>query len=370
MGSDCGPQDQTKEKLYMNKRKTLALVAAFVGLSIVSAGAASAATITGAGSSLVNPIVQEWIPALGTAFGYQVTYASVGSGTGIADISAGSVDFGASDAPMTTTQAAGCSGCIEVPWVLSATTLSYNVPGVPNDMHLNGAIIADIYEGKITNWNDPRIAALNPNLKFPNLNITPVHRSDGSGDTYAFTNYLSDIESGWAKNVGYATSVTFPVGPGASGNAGVAALISSTPGSIGYISAAYTLPNHLTVAAVKNAAGQYELPGLKEIEAAAAAFTKQNSTNFTVNSTGVELHIVDPPKSAKDAYPLSTYSNIIFPKTSPYATELRHMIFWALTVGNEKYGPKLIFAPTLPKPVLSAVEKTLAGVSCPSSGCA
>lgn len=356
----------------MRMRKTLALVAALAGMSIISVAAASATTITGAGSSLVNPLVQEWVPALGTAFGYQVTYASVGSGTGIADISAGSVDFGASDAPMTATQAAGCAGCIEVPWVLTATTLSYNVPGAPNDLHLDGDVILGIYNGTITNWDDPKIAALNPKVTLPNLAITPIHRSDGSGDTYAFTNYLSDISpgaTGWAGKVGYATSVTWPTGPGASGNSGVAALIASTPGAIGYISAAYTLPNHLKVAAIRNAAGVYATPGLKDIEAAAAAFTKQNSTTFTVNSVGVELHIVDAPKSAKDAYPLSTYSNIIFPKQSPYATELKKIIFWALTVGNKKYGPALIFAPSLPTPVLSAVEKTLDEVSCPTSGC-
>jgi phosphate transport system substrate-binding protein len=353
----------------MKKRKALALLAAIVGTALLSAAAASAATITGAGSSLVNPLVQEWIPALGTAYGYSVTYASVGSGTGISDISAGSVDFGASDAPMTTTQAAGCAGCIEVPWVLTATTLSYNIPGAPNDLHLDGAVIDDIYLGTITNWNDPRIQALNPKFTLPNLSITPVHRSDGSGDTYAFTNYLSDISPSWASSIGYATTVAWPGGVGASGNSGVAGVIASTAGAIGYISAAYTLPNHLTVAAVQNAAGYYATPGLRNIEAAAAAFTKENSTTFTVNSTGVEIHIVDPPKSAKTAYPISTYSNIIFQQQSPVATELRHIIYWALTVGDKTYGPKLIFAPSLPTPVLTAVEKTLKGVSCPSSGC-
>jgi phosphate ABC transporter phosphate-binding protein len=355
----------------MKLRRAFAFLTVVAAIGGLSAAAASAATITGAGSSLVNPLVQEWIPALATAYGYQVTYASVGSGTGIADISAGSVDFGASDAPMTTTQAAGCSGCIEVPWVLTATTLSYNIPGAPNDLHLTGPVILDIFEGKITNWNDPRIQSLNPKFTLPNLSITTVHRSDGSGDTYAFTNYLSTLNpEGWGTSVGYATAVAWPNGVAASGNGGVAGIIASTPGAIGYLSAAYTIPSHLKVAAIKNSAGYFATPGLKDIEDAAAAFTKQNSTTFTVNATGVELHIVDPPPSAKVAYPISTYSNIIFPKTGPYSTELRHMIYWALTTGNKEYGPKLIFAPSLPTQVLSAVEKTLAGVSCPSSGCA
>src|SRR5579863_4822911 len=182
----------------MRKRKTIALLAAVIGASLVSVVAASAETISGAGSTLVNPMVQAFIPALGSAYGYNVTYASVGSGTGIADISAGSVDFGASDAPMTTTQAAGCSGCIEVPWVLTATTLSYNIPNAPNDLHLTGGVIIGIFEGKITNWDDPQIQSLNPKFTLPNLSITTVHRSDGSGDTYAFTNYLSTLNpEGW-----------------------------------------------------------------------------------------------------------------------------------------------------------------------------
>jgi len=353
----------------MKMRKALVRIALVAGTGILAVQAASAATITGAGSSLVNPIVQEWIPALGTAFGYSVTYASVGSGAGIADVTAGTYNFGASDAPMTTSQAAACAGCVEVPWVLTATTLSYNVPGAPNDLRLNGQVITGIYLGNITNWNDPSIQALNPKITLPNLAITPVHRSDGSGDTYAFTNYLAYISATWSNKIGYATTVAWPGGVGASGNAGVAGIIASTPGAIGYISAAYTLPNHLKVAAIKNAAGYFATPGLKDIEAAAAAFTKPQANRFVVNSTGVELHIVDPPRSAAIAYPISTYSNIIFPQQSPYATELRHIIFWALTVGNKTYGPKLIFAPSLPAPVLSAVEKELKTVSCPSSGC-
>jgi phosphate transport system substrate-binding protein len=356
----------------MNKRKALALVAAVVGATLLSAAAASAATITGAGSSLVNPIVQEWIPALGTAFGYSLTYASVGSGTGIADISAGSVDFGASDAPMNATQAAGCAGCVEVPWVLTGTTLAYNVPGAPNHLNLDATVILGIYNGTITNWDAPQIAALNKGVTLPNLAITPVHRSDGSGDTYAFTNYLSDVSpgaNGWAGKVGYATSVTFPGGLGASGNSGVAALITSTAGAIGYVSAAYSIPNNMNVAAVKNAAGVYVAPTIAGFEAAAAAFTKVNGTTFSVNSTGVEIHIVNAPKTAKAAYPLSTYSNIIFVTKTPVANELRHIVYWALTVGDKTYGPALYFAPSLPTKVLSEVEKTLDLLSCTSTGC-
>jgi phosphate transport system substrate-binding protein len=353
------------------KRKAIALLAITAVVSLLAATSASATksdvAITGAGSSLVNPLVQQFIPAVGSAFGYSLSYASVGSGTGIANITARTVDFGASDAPLNPTQAAACGGCIEIPWALSATTLSYNITGVPNQIHLDGPTIAAIFMGSITNWNDPAIAKLNPKLTMPDLKITPVHRADGSGDTYAFTDYVSRVSSTFANSVGVNTSANWPsgVGTSASGNAGVAAVITSTPGAIGYISAAYTLPNHLKVAAIKNAAGGFATPGLRGIAAAANAFPNPTST-----SNGVEMHIVNPPKSAgKTAYPISTYTYIIVPSSSNKATELKKLIFWALTVGDKKFGPKLIFVPTFPVKVLVAAEKALKLIQCPSNGC-
>jgi phosphate transport system substrate-binding protein len=355
------------------KRKAFGLLAFAAAVGLLSAGAASAKQvrqadipISGAGSSLVNPLVQQYIPAVGSAFGYTLSYASVGSTTGIADITNRTVDFGASDAPLNPTQAAACNGCVEIPWALSATTLSYNITGIPNQIHLNAAVISAIFLGQITNWNDPAIIKLNPNIGMPNLAITPVHRSDGSGDTYAFTDYLSAVSATFKSQVGNSTLVQWPGGVGASGNAGVAGIISSTPGAIGYLSAAYTLPNHLKVAAIQNAAGGYATPGLRGIAAAAAAFP-----NPTDTSNGVEMHIVNPPKSAgKLAYPISTYTYIIVPTQSSKATQLRKMIFWALTVGDKKYGPKLIFVPTFPVKVLVAAEKALTKIQCPSGGCA
>jgi len=351
------------------KRKALALLALATAVGLLSAGAASAkqadVPIAGAGSSLVNPLVQQFIPAVGSAFGYSLTYASVGSGTGIADITARTVDFGASDAPLNPTQAQACNGCVEIPWALSATTLSYNIPGVPNQIHLSAATIAGIFLGTITKWNDPAITKLNPKLNLPDTTITPVHRSDGSGDTYAFTDYLSRVSPTFQSQVGTSTLVTWPGGIGANGNAGIAGIVYSTPGAIGYLSAAYTLPNHLKVAAILNAAGGYATPGLRGIAAAAAAFP-----NPTDTSNGVEMHIVNPPKSAgKLAYPISTYTYIIVPLQSSKATQLRKMIFWALTVGDKKYGPRLIFVPTFPTKVLVAAEKTLTKIQCPSNGC-
>jgi phosphate transport system substrate-binding protein len=342
-------------------KRGFALVAtALLALLAVSAAGAKSTktadtTITGAGSSLVAPLVSQWVQPVGRAFGYTLQYSSVGSGAGIAAITARTVDFGASDAPLTPDQAAACKGCVQIPWALSATTLSYNIPGTPNDLHLTGPVIAGIYLGQITNWNDPQIKSLNPKVTLPDLKITPVFRSDGSGDTYAFTDYLSRVSPTWKSKVGNATSVQFPTGIGGKGNPGVAGVIANTKGAIGYISAAYTLSNHLRVAAVKNANGFFATPGLRGIAAAAATVKSVPSNN--------EMHIVNPPKGAKLAYPISTFTYVIVPQTSPHAQELRKFIFWALTQGQAKsFTSALIFA-QLPKVVLVAAEKTLKSIS-------
>jgi phosphate transport system substrate-binding protein len=335
-------------------KRGLALIAAVaVGLFAVAAAGAKSTdeTITGAGSSLVAPLVSQWVNPVGHAFGYTLQYSSVGSGAGIAAITARTVDFGASDAPLTPDQATACKGCIQIPWALSATTLSYNVPGVPNDLHLDGTTIAGIYLGSITNWNDASIKALNPKVTLPDLKITPVFRSDGSGDTYAFTDYLSNVSATWKSKVGNATAVQFPAGVGGKGNAGVAGVIANTKGAIGYISAAYSLVNHLKVAAVKNQSGTFATPGLRGIAAAASSVTSVPANN--------EMHIVNPPKGDKLAYPISTFTYVIVPQQTAKAAELRKLIFWALTQGQAKgFTSKLIFA-QMPKVVLVAAEKTL-----------
>ncbi|HEX3805683.1 MAG TPA: phosphate ABC transporter substrate-binding protein PstS [Gaiellaceae bacterium] len=339
-------------------KRGLALIA-IAAVSLVAASAAGAkgddVTITGAGSSLVAPLVSEWVKPVGAAFGYSLQYSSVGSGAGIAAITSRTVDFGASDAPLTPDQATACNGCIQIPWALSATTLSYNVPGAPNDLHLTPAVIAGIYLGTITNWNSSAIQSLNPKVSLPDLKITAVFRSDGSGDTYAFTDFLSRVDATWKSKVGNATAVQFPTGVGGKGNAGVAGVIASTKGAIGYISAAYSLVNHLRVAAVKNNSGFFATPGLRGIEAAALTVKSVPANN--------EMHIVNPPKGAKLAYPISTFTYVIIPKNAPHGAELRKLVFWALTQGQQtQYTSKLIFA-QLPKVVLVAAEKTLKTIS-------
>ena len=233
----------------------------------LTAAAASAATVTGAGSTLAAPIIDEWDAAWGSATGNTVTYSAVGSGTGYKDITQGLVDFGASDAPLSVYPNPP-SNLIQIPWGLSAVGIGYNLAGI-HKLHLTGAVVAAIYLGQITNWNDPAIRRLNPHVHLPNETITPIHRSDGSGTTYAFTNYLSDISSTWSSRVGSSTVVSWPLGPGGNGNSGVTAILGSTPGGISYDEVSYLIAHQLPAAAIKNDAGKYEYPNLTNIESAA-----------------------------------------------------------------------------------------------------
>jgi phosphate transport system substrate-binding protein len=337
-------------------KRGLALIAAsaLALLAVAAAGAKSNdTTITGAGSTFVAPLVSAWTPALGKAFGYNIQYSAVGSGAGIQAITNNQVDFGGSDAPLNAAQQSACPDCIQIPWALSATAVAYNVPGAPVHLRLDGNTISKIFLGQITNWNDPAIAALNKGGKLPNLKITPVFRSDGSGTSYNFTDYLSSVNGNWKTKIGTSTQPAFPAGQGAKGSSGVSGLVSRTSGAVGYVDVAYALNNHIRFAAVKNAAGKFLYPSLRRIEAAAVAFKKVPANN--------EMHIVNPPKSAKYGYPISTYTYVMVHKQTPHAAELRKMIFWALTQGQApQYAAKLVFAKmSTVKAVLVAAEKTL-----------
>jgi phosphate transport system substrate-binding protein len=331
------------------KLLTLSVAALAVAASAGFTASASADTtaLNGAGSTLVAPLEAEWASAFASKTGITVNYNAVGSGTGIQDISQGTVDFGASDAPLSTTQAAGCHSCIQIPWALSATGVGYNVKGVGHKLRLTGPVLAGIYLGQITNWNDARIKSLNPGVNLPNLKITPVFRSDGSGDTYAFTDYLSRISSAWSSKVGpAATSVQFPAGVSGKGNSGVTADLEATNGSIAYIAVSYLIAHHLPAVAIKNAAGKYEYPNLSNIENAAGVVKHVPSDNA--------LHIVNPPKSAKIAYPISTFTYVIAPTTAPNGAALKQFIRYALGAG-QSFGQNLDFAP-LPKIVKKAAN--------------
>ena len=328
----------------------IALVASVGVMASVTAAAASAA-VTGAGSTLVAPLMANWISNFEIKEGIPVKYSAVGSGTGIAQITARTVDFGASDAPLTPEQAAACNGCVQVPWALSATGLGFNIPGVKK-LNLTGKVIAGIYFGKITKWNDPKIKQINKGVKLPGLNITPVFRSDGSGDTYAFTNYLSKISPAWKSEVGYATTVGFKAGVGAKGNAGVTATVTKTPGAIGYISAYYLIAAGVHAAAIQNLAGNYELPNIPNISSAASTVKSLGSSNT--------ISITNPPKKASIAYPISTFTYAIIPHDAKQKGFLQQFANYCLTIG-QKYGAALDFAP-LPKVVKQAGLKAVAAL--------
>lgn len=335
----------------MKRKSILALVATTACLSAgfsADAGAAGG-SITGAGSTLVAPLMAKWGQDYQSRYGTNVTYGAVGSGAGIAQISARTVDFGASDAPLNATQAASCKGCTEIPWALTATGIAFHINGVKS-LKLSGPVLASIYLGTITNWNDNAIKKLNKGVTLPNLKITPVYRSDGSGDTYAFTDYLSRVSPAWLSKVGPpATSVSFPAGVGGAKNDGVTALVSSTDGSIGYISASYIIAHGLGAAALQNAAGKFTYPNLSAIEAAAKSVKRVPANN--------EMHIVNPSKKFPKAYPLSTFTYVIVPNVTPKKADLANFIYYAMTKG-QVFGAQLDFAP-IPKVVLAAGVKSV-----------
>ena len=336
-------------QLQSKRRIGLAMVVAALAASAALPSAALAGgTLTGAGSTLVAPLEAKWAAGIQASQGITVNYGAVGSGTGISDITSRSVDFGASDAPLTATQQAACGSCVQIPWALTATGIAFNIPGV-SKLQLTPVLLAQIYLGQITNWDNAALKKVNPGVNLPNLAITPVFRSDGSGDTYAFTDLLSRVDPTWATKVGNATSVSFPVGTGGKGNAGVSAVVASTSGSVAYIAASYIAGNGLNVAALRNAAGKFIYPNLSNIAAAANAFPHVPAGNA--------MHIVNPPKSAKTAYPLCTYTYVIVPTSTGNASTLTSFITYALTTGQAA-GPGLDFQP-IPKFVLAAADNTL-----------
>jgi phosphate transport system substrate-binding protein len=358
----------------------LALLSALAAgtLGITTSSAVAGSGLTGAGSTLVQPFVQDvFAPDFQKKSGTSVTYGGVGSGTGVTDISSKIVDFGASDAPLSSTQEAGCGGCVEIPWALAATGLSYNLSGVAH-LNLSGAVIAGIYLGTITNWNDPQITALNKGETLPNEKITPVWRNDSSGDTYVFTTFLSKASPAWASKVGAGTAVSFPIGTGAKGNSGVAQVVSSTPGAIGNNSWFYIRQAGLKAVAVENNAGTFAYPYEPYLVDAAALLKKVPALNTLSSSTAAsiasDLSLVDsayskPKKGAKPtpvqkeeaaAYPLATFAYVIVRPDDANISTLKQFISFALTSAEQKkgIGGSLQFAP-LPAAVAAADTKAV-----------
>ena len=307
-------------------------------------------------------------------------------GAGISQITAKTVDFGASDGPLTSAQATACGQCEEIPWALASTGLSYNLPGV-SKLQLSGPVVADIFLGTITNWDSPKIKALNPHVKLPNLVITPVHRSDGSGDTYAFTHYLSSVSKTWASHVGYATAVNWPAGTGGNGNSGVAAIVTATKGAIGNNSWFYIHDDKLQPVAIENNADKFIYPFVKNVTDAANAILGHSAPYLGVLSGGNAstvanaLSIVDAPytkpklvtkkvhgktvkkpakltplqKEEANAYPMSTFTYVIVRPDANDISLLQQFIEFAITPAEEAKGAALQFAP-LPSAVYKQDE--------------
>ena len=307
-----------------NSLKTSIIALALASASMVT----NAAEITGAGASFVFPAMSKWSADYNKATKNKVNYQSIGSGGGIAQIKAGTVDFGSSDAPLKPGDLAA-SGLAQFPSVMGAVVPVVNVPGVKEgSVQLTGPIIADIYLGKIKMWNDPAIAGVNPGIAFPNLKITVVHRSDGSGTTFNFVNYLSKVSLDWRNKVGEGTSVKWPAGIGGKGNEGVAAYTKQIKGAIGYVELSYAITNKLNYTAVRNRTGNFIVPSKESIKAAAASAEWGDVKDFS-------LVITDPP--GEQAYPISATNFILMyknPKNAERSKEALTFFEWAYANGD------------------------------------
>jgi phosphate transport system substrate-binding protein len=311
--------------------------------------------LTGAGATFPYPIYSKWFSDYATATGVKINYQSIGSGGGIRQLSEGTVDFGASDSPMSDDEMSKAKGgpILHIPTVLGADVITYNLPGVTAGLKLTSAVIADIFMGRVKKWNDTRIATLNTGVSLPNQDILVVHRSDGSGTTYIFTDYLSTAVPAWKTRVGKGKEVKWPVGLGAKGNEGVAGQVKQTPGSIGYVELAYATQNNLPVAAIRNKAGQFVAASVPAVTAAAAGAAKALPAN-----TDYRISIVDAPGA--DSYPISSFTWILVYQHQTDAVKGKKLVDflnWALTEG-EKSAVTLDYAP-LPAEMATTVKARL-----------
>jgi phosphate transport system substrate-binding protein len=320
--------------------------------STSSSGGASK-VLVGAGSTFVYPLVSQWIGDYSKRTAVTVTYGAIGSGGGIASVTDRTVDFGASDAPLTPDQVTKCNGCLEIPWALGGTSIAYNVKGAPQHLKLTGPVLADIFLGKITAWNDPAIAKLNPGTTLPATRVAPVFRSDASGTSYNFTDYLSHVSPTWKTKFGASTLPAFPAGQGAKGSSGVAGVVSHTDGAVTYVDVAYATTSHFPYAAIQNKANKFTLPDVATCRAAAAAASAPKPNEG--------ISIVDPPASAPNAYPICTFTYVIVPTNASRAQTLKDFLTYAVTTGQQ-FGPKLLFAP-LPPAVVAADKTAIATIN-------
>ncbi|MCR6700166.1 MAG: phosphate ABC transporter substrate-binding protein PstS [Dokdonella sp.] len=320
-----------------------------LGLATVFAvGTTQAADITGAGATFVYPILSKWSDTYNKETGNKINYQSIGSGGGIAQIKAGTVDFGSSDKPLPPEELEA-AGLAQFPSVIGGVVPVVNIEGVtPGQLKLTGPLIADIFLGKVTKWNDPAIAAINEGLTLPSKTITIVHRSDGSGTTFNWVNYLSKVSPEWREKVGEGTSVQWPYGLGGKGNEGVAAYVKQVKNSIGYVELAYAVQNNMSYAAVKNAAGKFIIPSDETFQAAAAHADWKNAQDF---------HLIITNAPGEDSWPIAATNFILMYKQPKDATRSRHALDffkWALENGQQQ-ASELHFVP-LPKDLVEQIE--------------
>jgi len=332
----------------------LKVIAAGV-LALVAVGA-SAQNINGAGATFPYPIYSKWFSEYSKQHpNVKINYQSIGSGGGIRQVSEGTVDFGATDGPMSDEQINGAKvKVMHIPTVLGAVVPVYNIPGVSKDLNFSGDVIADIYLGKISKWNDGRISKDNPGVSLPDKAILPVYRSDGSGTTYIFTDYLSKVSSDWSSTVGKNTSVKWPTGIGQKGNEGVAGMVRQSPYSFGYVELIYATQNKMAYGAVRNAAGKFLKATTDGVTAAAAAAAKTMPADYRVSITNAP---------GATSYPISSFTWLLIPThaTDPAkAKALADFLGWMLDHGEDE-AAALNYAP-LPKPVQVMVRKSIAQV--------
>jgi phosphate transport system substrate-binding protein len=324
---------------------TLAVLALLVG------SAAAQTTLVGAGATFPYPIYSKWFSEYKKLHpDVEINYQSIGSGGGIRQVTSGTVDFGATDGPMSDEQLAASKIKIQhIPTVLGADVPAYNIPGVKETLKFSPDVLANIFLGKITTWNDPQIQKLNPDVKLPNQNINVVHRSDGSGTTYIWTDYLSKVSPEWKSTVGKGTAVKWPVGIGGKGNEGVAGTIRAIDGAIGYIELIYALQNNISFGAVKNASGNFVKADLDNTSAAAAGVKIPDDYRVSITNS-----------PNKDAYPIASFTWLLIPKPPKdpkNAPVLKDFLRWMLQDG-EKMASQLKYAP-LPPEVQGKVKKTI-----------
>ena len=335
-------------------RNTLRITAALVGLATVTGGPVAAQGLTGAGATFPNPIYTKWFDAYHKKTGVQINYQSIGSGGGIRQFTEGTVDFGASDGPMNESQIAAVNGnVLHVPTVLGAVVVTYNLPALGDTkLKLDGNALVDIFMGRIIKWNDPKLAKLNPGVKLPDLDLVVVHRSDGSGTSYIFTDFLNKFSREWRDKVGYATSVNWPVGLGGKGNEGVTQQIKQTEGAIGYVELIYALSNGLGFAQIQNSAGKFIEPSLGSVTSAAASAKLKSDTDFRVS-------ITNPP--GDDAYPIASFTWLLVQKDAKDAAKaklIKDFLTWMITPEAQKMAEELKYAP-LPADVVKLVQARL-----------